>query len=277
MKKIAYIIVPLLILVFTLVFYFLMKSKEESKLSLKINTEKKTEKILKEKEHFTFQPIQKDEVFNIIYNNKSTEIKKLKEKFEEAEYEIHKALYASILMRLGVNDEKYFNYLKEKADLILNDDRPYPLARDKEGKDIRGKLAPKFENWCKKNEIELRECLAQWLYTNPAIINYLGLTGDERFFPYLEAGINSSNRTIVKASANGLGILGDKRGIPLIEEALKNTKDVRDQNRIARSLFFFNDPYAEELAQKYITNPYDIRDFKEAASQGDYGLLLKIY
>ncbi|MGH7884680.1 MAG: HEAT repeat domain-containing protein [Thermodesulfobacteriota bacterium] len=234
-----------------------------------------------------FKPIPREEIVRIIKEkgavennvteNQSLDIKVLEKQFEEAEHEVHKSLYSSILIRLGVEDEKYFNYLNDLAETIIRDHRPFPLKLDDSGNEIRGQASDEFQDWCKEENKEINVCVTEYFRTYPAIISYLGLTDDDKFFDYLKSGLNSSNDSIVIASANGLGILGNEKGIQLIENALENTENKSYQREIALSLFFIDNSYAEELARQYISDERKIEIFKRYSKENRYDRLLPIY
>ncbi|MGH7884591.1 MAG: hypothetical protein ACRENO_02710 [Thermodesulfobacteriota bacterium] len=258
-----------------------IKTKEEKISEVReksINSKEKTPK---------FRPIPREEIARIIKEervdknnvteNHSLDIKILEKQFEEAEHEVHKSLYASLLLRLGVDDEKYFNYLNDLAETIIRDDRPFPLKIDENGNEIKGQTSDEFQDWCQKNNIEINLCVTEYFRIYPAIISYLGLTNDETFFSYLETGIFSPNLGLVLGSANGLGILGDERGISLIEKALNETDNKSKQFYIAIPLLFFNDSYAQNLAENYIKNKKQIEIFKKYSEEENYDFILPIY
>jgi len=274
-KKYKYIFYFVLVLILLSIFLYFMNWRKKDELTLDIAKNKKNIEV-SEKLQKQFIPIPKEEVFEIIENNKTSEINLIKEKFDEADSEIRKSLYASILLRLGVQDEKYITYLKGQAEKIINDDRPYPVKKDENGNEIKGEYNPEFEDWCKKNNIELRQCTAEWFYSFPSIMGYLGLTNNELFFEYLKSGLNSTNDGIVLNSVSGLGILGDPRGIDLIEDAIKNTDNPGVKHIMAQSLLFIDDPYAEDISKQYIEEK-NFNYYKEIADNKRITSLISIY
>jgi len=277
MKKFKYIIIIILTLILVGVFIYLMKPEHEKKAIINIKKNEKTSQVIKEKEKYEFKPIDPQMIYKIINENKTSEISEIEKKFEEAPNSMYKSLYVSMLLRLGDEDDKYFEYLEDQAKQIIEDDRPYLLAKDANGKDIKGQISPEFEDWCSNKDIEINICISEWVYSIPAITTYLGLSGDERFFVYLEAALNSSSEIKVRAAANGLGLLGDKRAIPLFAQVLKNTNKPFHQHKIALPLYYFNDSGATELAEEYIIYPKEAEYYKKEAKEGKFNSLLIIF
>jgi len=279
MKTYRYILALLLALVIVVVFVLFTRLKEKDKnLNLNIKPTKKTLKLENQKNiAVKFEPLQRDEVFEIIKNEDKTKIQLLKNKFNESELDVHKSLYAALLINLGVNDDKYFEYLKNQADKIIVDDRPYPFARDEAGRRIRGEYTEEFKEWCNKNNKEIKTCLSEWGHFYPATMRYLGLSKDKKFFEYLSAGLNNSNDAMVIASAAGFGMLGDKKAVPLIEESLKNAEGNVLRSYIAQSLFYIDDPYAHELAKNYMLKESQSEIHIKKSKEKNYKYLLLIY
>ncbi len=224
-----------------------------------------------------FTPIPTQKIIEILNNHDLEAIDELKKKYKRANHEIYKTLYSAILLRLGVENDEYFYYLKNQVEKVLNDNRPNIYIKDESGKIIDDKKSEEFKNWYQKNNKELNQCLFESVYTFAAPLVDIGLSKDKRFFKYLEKGINSENSLIVSSSASGLAIYGDKKGINLIKNALNNKKNKHIQESIAITLLYFNEPSAEKLAEKYITDKIKFEKQKEAARQNGYRYLLILF
>jgi hypothetical protein len=70
---------------------------------------------------------------------------------------------------------QYLDHLVGMALIAIDSDAPYPLARDADGKDIRGQMDPAFAEWCRDHQREIASCASDYLY--PGAVMQLAMLG----------------------------------------------------------------------------------------------------
>lgn len=161
---------------------------------------------------------------------------------------------ASILMRIGVRDQVYFDFLSKQAEESLEVDAPWAELFDPNTGQVTG-INPAFMLWCKKHNLTPAQVFEDARYKVPIPWLYLASAGDQRAFNILLKGLHAENKMIVGYAALGLAKLQNSSAIdPLIAAASETTIGVKYQ--IAQALWFFNDPKAktagDSLAQPFI-------------------------
>lgn len=217
----------------------------------------------------------KKEIINIIKKNDVSKIGIIKKLYQKSNYEVNKTLYAAILWRLGEKDNLYWKYLVSKSIQAVESDMPNPLYFDEKGNIVRGKHNPEFLDWCAKNNVDIPLAATRYIYIYPAIIQYLGLSGDKRGFNIILKAIESKNIQIVLAATNALGILNDKRGIDYIIQTAKKYPEYTII--IAPSLAYIDEPRANEIMEEMIDDEKKIKSLKYFAKKKDYSLILYIF
>jgi HEAT repeat protein len=166
---------------------------------------------------------------------------------------------ASGLVRLGVKDDKYWNYLAEQVTLMLDYAPPY-LDPGRIGPD--GKPPPDFAAWAKAHNINAEAAASDaMMFLFPGVIYLLAKTGDSRAIPLLRRALMSPNFIIRDFAAGGLAKFHDKDSIPLIIEACK-TSTPDGAAVIAENLLYFDDPQAQKAAERYVSEPI-LKGFRE--------------
>lgn len=172
---------------------------------------------------------------------------------------LNKAHIASALIRLRGKDDRYWNYLVEQANLVLNSDPPFPSNTDSQGKSLP---SPEFDNWVKSHNLDPGLAAEDAMLVSPSYILLLAETGDPRAVPLLHRALLARNYLIQAYAASGLAKLQDRNSIPLIIQACKT--DPPDASAaIAQSLLYFNDPKAQAAAEKYMT-PEMLKAFRQS-------------
>jgi hypothetical protein len=175
----------------------------------------------------------------------------LKEQFAASKDAESKAHIASALVRLGVRDDLYWNYLVEQATEAVNSDVPLPTMYDSKGKLLRGQISQGFTAWAKAHNVSPASAGETAMFTLPGMVAFLAETGDARGIPLLRQALQSPNFLIVTMAAEGLALIQDKASIPLIVEAC-NRAHPDEAIPIAESLIYFDDPEAQNSADFYL-------------------------
>jgi hypothetical protein len=171
--------------------------------------------------------------------------------FSQSQSTLTKCFIARKLIKLGNNDEVYWNYLAGVAREALDSDIPDWFAYDENGKAIKGKISPEFEAWAKAQKTSGGPWAEDQFYGPMLPLGLLASTGDPRAVPLLRSGLLARNYLIEAASAGGLAELRDKDSIPLIVEACKRAP-ADDAGAIAMALLQFNDPEAQDAAEPFL-------------------------
>ena len=189
----------------------------------------------------------------------------LKERFALSQDADTKTKIADALVRLGENDDIYWNYLIEQATAAVKNDIPSPTVFDARGAVVRGEVSPEFIAWTKAHNVSA-ESAAETVYGLPRRVAFLAETGDPRGIPLLRQGLQSPNYLIAAMSAKGLAVIMDKSSIPLIIEACKRAPS-ESAIAIADSLIYFDDAQAQEAADRYLPKEY-AQAMRAARAQG---------
>ena len=135
----------------------------------------------------------------------------------------------------------------------MDNQAPYPLVFDADGKSIRGKISPAFVEWAQKRGLPLYEAVQEQTVWYPAELSLLATTGDPRGLTVQRKGLSSPNYAVRLVAAEGLAILQDKESTPLIIDAARQTpSDMRWL--VALPLVAFNDVKAEAAAEELVTD-----------------------
>ncbi len=245
--------------------HYVIKAEEKDNNSNSLSSQEEIERKLSE-----------EEIINIIKNNDVSKVSIIKKLFENSNEEVNKTLYAAILWRLGEKENLYWDYLVSKSIQAVESDMSHPLYFDDDkGKFVRGKHNPEFLDWCEKNNVDIPLATTRYIYIYPAIIQYLGLSGDKRGFNIILTALESNNMHLVLAATNALGILNDKRGIDYIVETAK--KHPEYSYIIAPSLAYIDEPRANEIMEEMIDDEKEIKSLKYFAKKKDYSLILYIF
>lgn len=188
-----------------------------------------------------------------------------KRSFDTATDPEDKALIAYNLVDDGVKDPKYIDYLIQRATAEIQNDAPYPMARDAEGKEARGKADPAFEEWCRNHQRDLGACATDYLY--PRTITMLAMLGDPRAGDVLLQGLRSKNLPAFVFSAGGLAVLGRKDALPLIAERIA-TVPPNIAVTVVSMLGPYHDARADALIDLYVSDKASREKIKEGPGLG---------
>ncbi|MGH7885566.1 MAG: HEAT repeat domain-containing protein [Thermodesulfobacteriota bacterium] len=236
----------------------------------------KSETLEKEKSNTENLKFTKENIIQTIISEDETKLPNLMKAFEVEQNEMKKSLYASLIIRIGSNDSKYWNYIYSKSLEVLENKIPEPFIQTEDGLKKTDKYSPEFIKWCEDVGANPKIAAGKYYYTNPSIIKFLGLTNDTRAFELLKRGINSENNLIVRGAVDGLGILGDKRGIELIVEVCERSENKKSIPFIIEALVFIDDPKAQEIAKDNIDEEY-YNFLRKQASERNYKALLQLF
>lgn len=173
----------------------------------------------------------------------------LREQFIRSNDQLTKAKIANALVRLGDNDDAYWNFLVELATPAIESDAPDFMNLDPQAKTASGPSAA-YVAWAKAHNLPPGdgEDAMVWL---PGKVILLASTDDRRAVPLLRRGLLNPNHMIEFESARGLAEIQDKDSIPLIINACKNAPPAAAE-LIARSLVYFDDADAQNAFDKYV-------------------------
>jgi hypothetical protein len=181
-------------------------------------------------------------------------IPELRKQFDLTTDSSMKGAIASALIRIGDKDPTYWDFLVKRASQAIENDAPFPIDFDVQGKSVRSSISPEFVKWSKAHHVDPESASHVLVYEVPQAVLLLAVTGDERGRVLLRKGMSSPNYLIQAISAKGLAKLQDKDSIGLIADAC-NKAPAEMAAVIAQALVFFDEPQAQAAAERYITNP----------------------
>jgi len=116
----------------------------------------------------------------------------------------------------------YWEFLEKEAKQTIENDAPFSLRTDEQGKIVKKQFSEGFLQWS-NSHLSPREVASAQIYEAPGHIMFLGIAGDARALPLLRKGLASPNYYVQAASAKGLARLEDRNSIPLIIQACERT------------------------------------------------------
>jgi HEAT repeat protein len=177
----------------------------------------------------------------------------LQQQFSVATDVVIKQALASALVRLGRSDAQYWEFLVGRARLAAENDAPFPIAFDTEGKLIPRQLTPDFIAWARAKKLSPEQASYSQVYELPVDLTFLAMTGDGRGLPVLKRALGSRNYFIQAVAAKGLARLQDTSSIPQIIDVCRRAP-AQVADLIARALVFFDDARARAASESFITN-----------------------
>src|SRR6185437_15655297 len=139
--------------------------------------------------------------------------------WRKLEDELH---IASVLIKLGVKDDVYWNYLAEQVQAIVRINIPFPFKTDaQEGPNPS--TSPEFTAWVKSRNLDQDEAVIYQLTKMPIPVLLLAMMDDPRGIPLLRQGLKSANPIIQMVSADGLAQLHDNESVPLSSPPAKKS------------------------------------------------------
>jgi hypothetical protein len=173
----------------------------------------------------------------------------LEQQFARATDIARQGIIAKALVRLGDQDNTYWNFLLQQATLAVDSDLPDPF-HDSHGKATGRQPSQEFMTWTQAHHVGLSTAVSSWTYDLPGKVLLLGETGDPRGIPLLQRGLQSHNYQIVAWAAKGLALTQDKQSIPLIIAAIQRAPP-EYTSLIAEPLLYFDDTQAQSAFDTY--------------------------
>lgn len=190
----------------------------------------------------------------------------LKEHFDRSSKWLTKPKSAAALIRLGVRDDVYWEFLAKQASAAVESEVPFPLMFDSQGKVVKEALSPEFLSWAKTHSKAANEAAYAQFYEIPGSVLLLGMTRDARALAIFRKGMSSPNYYVQAFSARGLAKMKDADSISIIIEACeKAPSDVA--MLIAQSLLAFNDPRASTAAERFITDTEFLKALRRSMAE----------
>jgi hypothetical protein len=183
----------------------------------------------------------------------------LKEQFASKQDSITRMKIAGALVRLGADDQAYWDFLVQQATIAVQS--PEPRLFDDQGNVAPKQLSPAFLDWAKANNVS-----PDPVYILPMRVRLLGETGDTRAIPVLRQGLQSPNYFIQAAAARGLADVQDKDSIPFIIAACQRGPS-EAAAAIAQPLVYFDDPRAQDALDTYVPEE-TVKVLRAAKAQG---------
>jgi HEAT repeat protein len=183
---------------------------------------------------------------NDVLNHKPEAVARMVELFRLTNDSNLKQRAASILVRSGIEDPVYFDYLTREAQKSLDNDMPWPVLYDEDGNkksNTINTLNPEFLKWCKQHNRDPGETFYAAYYEIPVPWYHLGAAGDPRAYHLLIQGLHSQNPMIATWAAHGLALLRDSRSIDEII-AVARRAPLECRYSIAEALLYFPDEKA---------------------------------
>jgi len=208
------------------------------------------------------------DVDNIAYVGAVEGIPVLEKQFVHAVDESLKAKIADALVRLGDKDDTYWDYLVQQATIAVENDAPFPVSLEGQGKTGPQQYSPDFIAWTKAHNVSADSAAENETLLQPGIIIMLGQTEDPRAIPLLRQGLRSSNPFIENAAAMGLAQLQDKDSIPFIIGACQRAS-AATAHLVAKSLLYFDDPQAQNTAETYFSKEDLARELEYIRAHGN--------
>jgi HEAT repeat protein len=139
----------------------------------------------------------------------------LEEAFPKETSKLGKVSIASALIKLGSQDETYWEYLSKIATEVVESDQPFP-GEVGLYEHNPSHLSAEFLDWCRQHGVDPQRQGWESSWEHPSYLKELALSGDPRAAPILRKGLSSRNPMVVSNSAKGLARLQDLGSIEAI-------------------------------------------------------------
>jgi hypothetical protein len=163
---------------------------------------------------------------------------------------------ANGLVRLGVADDTYWNFLSTRYSVAMDRGAPDPLRYDSHGQVVPDKPSEAFVAWASQNKLDVKAALFQVVFEDVGAVHAVATSQDERAIPLLRRAFSlqsfsMQNCLMQSAAARGLADLHDEGSIPLIIGAsARASKDCAAT--IAKALVYFDDSDAQHAVDLYV-------------------------
>lgn len=195
----------------------------------------------------------------------------LKDAFKQSLDKEEKQQIASALLRAGIRDEQYFDFLIQHVKKVIESDIPFPpRVLDEKG---NAKYTPAFLAWCEEHKVEPETAVKYLVSTFPKDVMYLADSVDPRAFDILLKALDSNNYIVAIAAAKGLARLQDKRAVqPIIKRFKRFPPDGLEL--VVPILLYFNNPEAEAGAEELIHDTEKLRRLRKSIAEHGFGPFL---
>jgi len=184
----------------------------------------------------------------VIAESKSVQtIPVLEKEFQASRDQREKGKIADTLVRLGVQNETYWQFLVKGATEALQFDNPSPVRSDS----VAGP-SPEFVEWAKSHNMAPEAALSM-LYKFSTNVAFLAETKDHRAIPILREAMRSNYFLIQSFAAQGLAAIGDTDSIPIIIEACRRDPPA-SASLVAESLVYFDDARAQNTVDEFVSS-----------------------
>jgi hypothetical protein len=212
------------------------------------------------------EPTDEEKLFNAVLAGDKSAVPKLTARFNAEKNATAKGTIASVLMRAGVKDEVFFDYVSSEARKSIDSDAPLPLVYGPDGRLLKKKWNPEFLEWCKKHGLDPYDTAMDMLYKWPEGLLFLASSGDPRGYDLLIKAVHSKNFEIAILASRGLVLMRDPRAIDEIIAACEAAPS-SEASSLAWALVYFNDPRAQHAAEKFITDNTLLASLRDDAAE----------
>lgn len=182
-----------------------------------------------------------------------------------------KTKVAAALVRLGETSPEYWDFVLQRATLVIESGIPNIIFTDAQGVSVTDRWPPELIAWAQQHNTDINTAGLYAMKQYPAIILMLGETEDRRAVPLLRKALLVRNSLIVSMAARGLAQVKNNDSVPFIIAAIDKASQLY-KPVIAESLIFFDDPRAQSAVSTYVSPDVAtmIRQ-KRASGEGPYG------
>lgn len=174
----------------------------------------------------------------------------LKREFVQSKDPVTRSKMANALVRMGLKDGEYWDYLVQRASDVLTSPAPTPFSFDQTGKAL-ARPSAELTTFAHDRGISIEDAWQKALYDDPGAIDMLARTEDARAVPILREALKSRNQSVQSAAAMGLAGLKDTASIPNIITAARSAP--REMAfAIAQALVYFDDVDAQQAVDTYV-------------------------
>ena len=163
---------------------------------------------------------------------------------------------AETLVELNDRDPRYYEYIEKFAAVAIEDRTPSFIARNAEGKAIRGEVSIDFNAWCATNHVSIQETIGREMRA-VGDVESLARLRDPRSIELLKTALQSPQEGIVNAGIEGLALLHVSDSISTITQAIGRFPRGLAWF-FARSLVLYGSPESERVLNTLPITPNEL-------------------
>lgn len=175
------------------------------------------------------------------------EVTELEREFELADSVRNKQQLAVRLVGSADSDDRYMEFLIERAQAAVEADSPFPFEVDEEGQAAKT-WSRELLAWAAELDLEPSAAAGKIIHELYGDILLLAASWDERGLEVLLKALESDNHYIAVAAAEGLGRIGARETLPRIMAAAERGRVM--SIFYAMALTHFDERAADELARE---------------------------